>query len=308
MYILNRDFTNNFESLKQYFDKIKDLASSLNNLEFQIGINHINLNLRGIIDIIENNNKIIELKFVKNINEKHIIQTLLYYNILYPNDNIKYLEIWNLLDGYKYIINFENINNWQLNLFLSEMLDQKMINNIFMLDLETNTINPNDDFTNPINTEIIDRFIYEYSWKEPISDGLIKCKYPLTTSHITGIIENDLINADNSIDNFKNEINILFKYCEKPIFVAHNGKKFDFPILYYYKILNKNNIRILDSLEFIRLIKPNCSSRTNKLIDLYNNICNESYEQTHRAKDDTMLIVNICKKLNMNQLNFLLLF
>ena len=82
-------------------------------------------------------------------------------------------------------------------------------------------------------------------------------------------------------------------YCKNPIFIAHNGVRFDLPILYYYKILNKNDILVLDSLYFIRLLNKNIC-KSNKLIDLYNNICNENFEQTHRAKDDTLLIVKIC--------------
>ena len=47
------------------------------------------------MDIFYNDNTIIELKFCKNINIKHILQVLLYNN----NYNFKKnMEIWNLYD------------------------------------------------------------------------------------------------------------------------------------------------------------------------------------------------------------------
>ena len=298
-YVLQFDFSENFELLGLYFDKLNELSKKCDNFKFQVETKHLNIDLIGIIDILQNN-KIIELKFVKNINEKHIIQTILYYN----NYCIDWctetdIEIWNLLDGYKYIINIDNtVTNWSLNCMLCKILNIKMKNNIFMLDLETNTKDNLIPFTEPSNTEIIDRYIIEYNFNTTVSDGLIKNIEPLTTTHITGINNTDLINADNNLDNFRNEIKYIMSHCERPLFIAHNGNQFDFPILYYYKLLDKDNINTLDSRIFIRLFITN-KNISNKLIDLYNIILNKNITQSHRAKSDTMLIFEICKKLNL---------
>ena len=107
-----------------------------------------------------------------------------------------------------------------------------------------------------------------------------------------------MINADNNLDNFRNEIKYIMSHCERPLFIAHNGNQFDFPILYYYKLLDKDNINTLDSRIFIRLFITN-KNISNKLIDLYNIILNKNITQSHRAKSDTMLIFEICKKLNL---------
>jgi len=300
-YLLDYNFENNLNSLSYYYDKLNNTSKNYNNLEFDIYCSHNNIPLIGRIDILQDN-KIIELKFVKEINDKHIIQTLLYYNNLYPNwKEIINIEIWNLMDGKKYLIDFEkNFTNWNLNCFICETLKIKMNNNIFILDIETNTIDPFIDFTNPDNTEIIDRYVYEYNLECAISDGLIKNQYPLTNSHIHGIYEKDLINSDNDYTILENDFNIIKKYCNKPIFIAHNGNNFDFKIInYHIDHLDKTDDLLFDTRFFLRLFIPNVKI-SNKLIDLYNFFMNSNIEQTHRAKEDTMLIVYILKKLNIN--------
>jgi len=206
------------------------------------------------------------------------------------------MEIWNLYDGKKYIINFYG-DVWKFNCYLSTIIETKMTNNIFLLDIETNTINNTIDFTEPKNTEIIDRYVYEYNFNYCISSGLIKNNHKLTTTHITRITEKDLLTAEN-LDKFKKEIvELIMKYCDKPIFIAHNGTRFDFPILYYHEILNKTEIKTLDTVNICRLfIKDKIS---NKLIDIYNYLYDDIITQTHRAKEDTILLKKILNKLNL---------
>jgi hypothetical protein len=212
------------------------------------------------------------------------------------------MEIINLKFGIKYEVMF-NIDLWKFNCFLCDILKVKMKNNIFILDIETNTINNLDDFTKPENTEIIDRYLYEYNFNSVLSSGLIKNKHKLTTSHITGIVNDDMINADENLNVFKENIEVLFAYIEEPIFIAHNGKRFDFPILFHYNIINKNNIKILDTLYLFRLyIDENIKS--NKLIDLHNYICKTDKIQAHRAKEDVILIVDIFRTLKYKTTDF----
>jgi hypothetical protein len=301
-YILNKDYTPHLQSVSPYFSKLDILSCECDNFNFQVWTSHPHLPLDGIIDVVQKNkikDKIIELKFVKTISDKHIIQTLLYYNNLHYNWlHKKEIEIWNLLDGHKYIIQFENdFNNWNLNCFLCKILDIKMVNNVFMLDLETNTKDANVSFMYDYNNEIIDRYVYEYNLKCCVSDGLIKNKHKLVTSDIHHIIESDLLHAEPDITKFKHDIQDIMKYCEYPLFIAHNGNRFDFKILYYYNILNKEKIKTLDSVVFLRLFNKN--SPSNKLIDLYNSLFHDNYEQEHRAKSDTMMIVKICEKLEL---------
>ena len=296
-YMLKYDFSQHLLSLSNYFIKLDNLTKNYNDFYFQVLKENIHINLVGVIDILHIN-KIIELKFIQEINEKHIIQVLLYYNNYSINWEIKKdIEIWNLLDGYKYCITFnDNFTNWDLNCFMCKILNIKMKNNIFMLDIETNTINPTIDFTNPTNVEIIDRFVYEYNFNCTVSNGLIKNKYNLTTSHINNITLEDLKYGDDDLTLFKQDMDNINKYCLNPLFIAHNGNRFDFKILIYFDLLNKTN-KLLNSLIFFPLYSTN---KKKKLIDLYNNILNCNIVQTHRAKEDTMMIVQICNKLKLS--------
>jgi DNA polymerase III epsilon subunit-like protein len=146
--------------------------------------------------------------------------------------------------------------------------------------------------------------VYEYNFNSVVSDGLIKNICPLTTTAINGITNEDLINSDPSIDIFKNEILTVMKYCNQPIFIAHNGNKFDFPILYHYNILNKCNIRRIDTLYLFRLYYKD-TNIPNKLIEIYNKICDKHITQVHRAKEDTLLIVEIFNKLKFTNDDFI---
>ena len=302
-YILTYNFDNHINSIQKYFININELSLKYVDKDtfFQYYVNHSNINLSGIIDL-KINNKIIEHKFVNQINNTHIIQILLYYNNLFTDWSIKKdLEIWNFKDGFKYIIIFDdNIKNWDLNIFLCDILNIKMENNIFIMDLETNITDYYglNEFPPPIYHEIIDRYIHEYNFNYCVSDGLIKNNYLLKTTHITGIKEDDLINADD-ISIFKKEMDNIFKYCNKPIFIAHNGNQFDFQVMYLNNLINPKDIIEFDSLYFFRLFIEGKIS--NRLIDCYNKIFNTNIIQTHRAKGDTLLIVDIFKELKILQ-------
>lgn len=307
-YILKFDFTKHLASISRYYEKIESVANKYiderRDFIFQKIVRHKNIDIVGAIDILDGN-KIIENKFVGTITEKHVIQVLLYYNCLYQNwGPTQELEIWNFKDGFCYTIIFDDkITNWQLNTFLCDIIKVKMTKNIFIMDLETNTKIPattttHDIFNNdPANHEIIDRYIYEYNFDYCYSEGLIKNQYPLQTTHITGITQSDLRDADD-FKVFVDEMRILFSYCEEPIFIAHNGMRFDFNIMCHYDLMNLKGIKALDTLHLFRLFIKD-TNVSNKLIDSYNYLFDTNMTQTHRAKGDTMLIVDILKKVNL---------
>jgi DNA polymerase III alpha subunit (gram-positive type) len=102
-----------------------------------------------------------------------------------------------------------------------------MINNIIILD-----------FALPENVEIIERYFYEYNFNSILSENLIKNMHKLTTFYITGITYDDLKNNDINYTIIKNDVSKFMNYMEKPILIAHNGERFDFPILEYYNNIN----------------------------------------------------------------------
>jgi len=78
--ILDFDFNNHYNSIKYYFDKINNLTINTPYYKFQVYNSHDYINLHGIIDILDNNETIIELKFSSNITINYILQVLLYNN------------------------------------------------------------------------------------------------------------------------------------------------------------------------------------------------------------------------------------
>lgn len=292
------DWSNHIASISYYYSHINNITINKPDYELEVITNNNHLQFHGIIDVLDYKNKnLIELKFSKNIDIKYILQTMLYNNNYYFQNK---MEIINLMTGIKYTYTFINNENLKFNYFLCDVIQKKMQNNIIILDIETNTINETIDFTLPQNVEIIERYLYEYNFDIVLSYGLIKNKHKLTTSHITGITDEDLINnSDNNYTTIKTDVSNFMNYMENPILVAHNGNRFDFPILEYHNIINCDNIRTLDTLYKIRLfIKDDIKS--NKLINLYKHICNKDEIQQHRAKADVILIIEIFKKLNLS--------
>jgi thymidine kinase len=295
---LKFDWINHLSSIKHYYNHINNITIDKPNylLDFETRNNH--LNIHGIIDVFDNKDKnIIELKFAKNIDIKYILQTMLYNNNFYFENK---MEIINLMTGIKYTYQFINNQILKFNYFLCDVIENKMKNNIIILDIETNTINETKDFTLPENVEIIERYFYEYNFNTVLSEGLIKNKHTLTTSHITGITQEELnLDGDNDYKIIKNDVANFMKYMENPILIAHNGERFDFPILVYHNIINYYEVIRIDTLYKIRLfIKDEIKS--NKLINLYKHICNKDEIQQHRAKADVILIKEIFQKLNLS--------
>jgi hypothetical protein len=294
---LNFDWSKHLSSISNYYSHINNITINKPNYHFEVETRNNHLNFHGIIDVFDYKNKnIIELKFVKNIDVKYILQVMLYNNNYYFENN---MEIINLMSGIKYTYTFIKTEILNFNYYLCDVIKNKMTNNIIILDIETNTINETLDFTLPQNVEIIERYFYEYNFNSVLSNGLIKNKHKLTTSHITGITEDDLQkDGDNNYTIMKDDICRCMNYMEKPIFIAHNGNRFDFPILEYHNIIDYNYIRTVDTLYKLRLfIKDEIKS--NRLINLYKNICNKDEIQQHRAKADVVLIIDIFKKLNL---------
>jgi len=293
---LKFDWTNHISSTSIYYNHINNITINKPDYNLNVITRNNHIDIHGIMDIIDYKNKnIIELKFAKTIDIKHILQIFLYNNNYYFGNK---MEIINLMTGIKYIYEFKNeIINF--NYFLCDVLKIKMNNNIIILDIETNTIDEAIDFIIPENTEIIERYFYEYNFKTILSEGLIKNRYKLTTSHITGITDEDLKNSDNDYDIIKNDVYKFMKYMDKPTLIAHNGERFDFPILKYHNIINYEDINKKDTLYKLRLfIKDEIKS--NKLINLHNFICKTKAIQKHRAKEDVILLINIFNNLNLS--------
>lgn len=298
--ILKKDFSDHIESLIPYVKEVINLAKNTNDItEYQGIIKHPHLPIIGIYDAITNDS-IIDFKFSKSYNYKQALQLILYYNLMYPYwDKEINLEIWNLYLGEKYTVKIcDNIDNYKLNIFLCETFDIKMKDMIYIYDLETTGLED--------TCEIIERYFIDYNFRKMVSEGIIKPKLPLSPyiKSLTGITDTMVINGDKDINNFKNEINNILKYTDKPIFIAHNGDRFDHRILINKGILYEDNCIFMDSKQIISASNEN-KTYTKTLYEIYKLITNKTKNNIHRAKTDTEMIIEIFDEMNINPLNYI---
>ncbi len=293
-YILSYDFSKELDAFSVYYNPIRSVAQSYESLSFEISVYHQNMPwLAGRIDAINDiTGGIIELKFVNDISIKHDLQTILYYNNLYPDwSNKSNIEIINLKSGVcKSVRLTHSITPWIFNIFICKATKQRMVNNVIVCDLETNTIDPFGDPFSPFNTEIIDRHFFEYNLRCPVSTGLVRNNYPITNSEVHGIEESHLNDADDFSD-LKNEMNTISEFCRTPTLIAHNGNRFDFKVLEYHEVMPKDIVKV-DSIPLINHL-TNSRIKSNSLIQQYNAIFNCNCQQLHRAKEDVDLIIDI---------------
>jgi DNA polymerase III epsilon subunit-like protein len=151
--------------------------------------------------------------------------------------------------------------------------------------------------------DIIERHFEEYSTSIEFSSGLLKPVYvpfiPFEITNLTGINKEMVYEYGSSFDDFKKEIDIILKYCNKPIFIAHNGNSFDHKILIERNILNHDKCILLDSKVIIRLFLND--PITNKgLSDIFKYLFG-FIPTIHRAKSDVKMLISIFEKLNITK-------
>ena len=286
-FIMNYDFTDLLDSLKQHITKIKEYIYNNNDIYNFHGLTiHPRINLIGEYDIMQDN-KIIELKFTKEINIKHIIQIFLYYNNIFPSWKVKpELEIWNLYSGESYHINLSinEMNMYKILILLCKAMKIKMKNCIFVYDF----INSGSYFTRN-KVDILDRHFQEYELGFIPSSGLVKPEtiqfIPFEITKKTGITIDITNNRDDSYDIMNNEIKNLIIYCEKPILLSYNRSDL---ILMDKKIVNYNDVIFININNFINL-------KNNKLEDVYQKLY-KTYPIILNSKDSVNIVMQILNK------------
>lgn len=167
---------------------------------------------------------------------------------------------------------------------------------IFVYDLETTGLDTE-------TCDIIERYFHELTHDSEVSNGLIKIDYNLQPE-ITEItkITNKMLNDDGqSYDTFYYEMLNIFDNCHEPTLIAHNGNSFDHKILRNKKIIEQNNVIYLDSKVLIYQITNNVDFYSTLSV-MYKNIMSHDYNgQAHRARTDVMMLLDIFKKLNIDE-------
>ena len=101
----------------------------------------------------------------------------------------------------------------------------------------------------------------------------------------------------NILQHFRNDIDTLLNYCEKPIFIAHNGNSFDHKLLLSKEILKIEKCHFLDSRMIIRLFLDNPVSEKS-LSDIFKYLF-RFLPIVHRAESDVHMLIEIFRKLEI---------
>ena len=190
------------------------------------------------------------------------------------------------------------MTNYKLNCFLCDTFDIKMKNMIYIYDLETTGLHE--------SCEIIERCFIDYNFRTVVSDGIIKPRFGFSPfiSSLTGITQDMLNSGDSNTLKFKEEIKMILDRCDKPIFIAHNGDRFDHKVLIYNNILKGNSCIFMDSKQLISASTPD-KTYTKNLDETYKLITKKEKKGIHRAKVDTEMIIEIFDILKIDILKYM---
>ena len=300
----NYNFKKNILELADYINKIIEYGEyggiSENIYIFNSHYKHEKLPIIGEINLLSSN-KIIDIIFSDTLNIKNILKIIFNNNIIDLYLKKKYdLEIWNFYSGNKYTIkiNKEKFNLFELLKTLSNQLNKKLENMIFFYDLKTTG---SAYARNKI--DILERYFEEYDNLIIPSEGLIKPDIvqfiPFDIVRMTGITKEELNEKGDTILKFKEDMETLFKLCEKPIFISHNGFNFDNKLLLEKKIVKQDSCKFLDSRNIIKLFLNDTISNKS-LPDIYFHLFKKSIS-IRRAKDDVKMLIEIFQKLNITK-------
>jgi DNA polymerase III epsilon subunit-like protein len=261
---------------------------------------HNNLPIIGEVDMI-NKSAIVDLKFSHSSMEKYIDQICMYY-MLYDNkmESDINLELWNILKGEKLIIKLDKtaIQRVILLQVLCKAINHKLKNMAFIYDLETTGLY----YTNN-NVDIIERHVEEYGTHSIWSYGLVIPQnlpfIPFEVTKITGITKEMVYAEGESINVMIAEFENIFRYCEMPTFIAHNGSSFDHKILFDKKMLKENECKVLDSRYLLRLLINDSKICEKSLGEIYDYYYPNNKIVKHRASNDVEMLIKIFEILEL---------
>jgi DNA polymerase III epsilon subunit-like protein len=304
-YLWKYDFAQELEDLNPYIEDVIEYALQIEEeYKFHPTYKHPKLPIVGELDMLsenKNQKKIIDIKFSSQLNLKHVLQVMLYYHIIEPNMRKEYdVELWNFHLGKIYRIKpkIDNIDIYRLLKILSIATKKKLENMIFFYDLETTGFAYKGK-----KVDIIERYFEEYTTSIVPSRGLLKPEeipfIPFEITALTGITMEMVNERGDSMQHFRNDIDILLNYCNKPFFIAHNGNSFDHKILLSKEILKMEKCNFLDSRMIIRLFLEHPVSEKS-LSDIFKHLF-RFLPVVHRAESDVHMLIEIFRKLEITE-------
>jgi DNA polymerase III epsilon subunit-like protein len=171
---------------------------------------------------------------------------------------------------------------------------------IFIYDLKTTGLS----YANK-KIDVIERHFEEYTMGIIPSTGLIKPVnvpfIPFNITKMTGITKElvDESSVNNTMDDFKKEMNELLEHCYKPIFIAHNGNNFDHKIMIDKNLITYDKCKLLDSRVIIKLFfnDPIADKSLNDIFQYLFKI----KPLVNRANSDVKMLISIFKRLNITE-------
>lgn len=319
-YLWKCDFVKYVDQLMPHIKHISQFAQNPDvylNLNLNSSSNHSNryrfhekrihphLPLVGEFDMI-NHRAIVDLKFSNASMEQYYDQLLIYYMIYDPSMRSSIsLELWNLLKGERVIIHIDRtkIQKMMLLQVFCKAMTQKLRNMVFIYDLETTGLL----YTNQ-KIDIIERHVVEYSTRSIWSTGLVKPIHmpfiPFEITQLTGITKEMVYTEGSELSDMKAEFENIFRYCENPVFVAHNGKAFDHKILMDLDMIQDDACSCVDSRYLLRL----WVNQEKPLGQLYAHYFPERthlLKGAHRADFDVSMLIDLFEKLGIQSHDFI---
>jgi hypothetical protein len=120
-YLLQKDFSNHLVTILPYVEQIEKLHYFNSNTLFQIPIADPDLQLKGIMDALDDKNRIYEFKFCQEITLHSYLQLFLYALIHYTNLEGKQVELWNLQTGKRYLFQFTKNNAGEIKDYIKRL-------------------------------------------------------------------------------------------------------------------------------------------------------------------------------------------
>jgi hypothetical protein len=236
------DFKGELEDLEEWVSHIRQLAFQEKiNYEFFPVLEHPHLPISAEADVIsfeEGRNKLVSIRFHRNLLKKHVYELCIMSQMMDVSWENAEIEVWNFYTGEKIQIcmNWKELNPFLFMQILSTALKKKLRDMIWIYDAEM------------IGSSIEKGDIVQIH----VEDFYSKKTY-LSTYCAPGRIENivkyyaqDLLINGMNMSDLKEEFQVLFDFCENPLFISHNANQYDQYLLKKYGLFAKNE-KVIDT-------------------------------------------------------------
>jgi DNA polymerase III alpha subunit (gram-positive type) len=280
--------TNEEEIITQIYNLPNDIFGY--NKEIQLPIN-----IKANVDFYYKN-KIIKVKYVKEINFLHLLQGIL-LSLMTTNE----FELWNFMDNTVYNYSFIITDKFELLNTLCDLLSIKHIkfNYLTILyDLETTGLNTNTD-------KVVQIYAEETLFESVIVNTLVnpEMKIPEVVINIHHITD-EMVKNQPTIEKVKKMLDYKLRNVNKKEIWAHNGNWFDHKISRRYQLFGDNILESDSKIALGKLVNNNYNAirRSLALQSLYNDYLAEDDKRDgkiinfHNAKTDVDVMKRLLKK------------